>query len=248
MASLVIPRRHELKYAIPEDRVAAIREAIRPWCTLDRHCAASAERSYVIQTLYLDTARRDLYRRSRDGRPNSAKVRVRTYGEDGRSPVFLEVKRKEHGLVVKTRARTDGGWAERLRAPTAAAGPEELAFRDAVARLALQPVLRMRYEREAWFSEVDEYARVTFDRRITCRPWSRWDLGGGTGPGLALDGAAELQGVARAVVLELKCTADVPRWMTALVGRLGLVRGGYSKYCTGVERLWGAFPPDGSAS
>lgn len=240
---LVIPRRHELKYVVPAARVDAIRDAIRPYCALDRHCAGRPERTYVIRSLYLDTWARDLYRRSREGRQGTMKLRVRTYGDEGRAPVFLEVKRKVHGLILKTRGRADEAWAAHLHgAAPAGAGAAELLFRDALARHALEPVLLVRYEREAWSSTVDEYARVTFDRVITCQPWSRWDLAGPPEAGLPLDGGAPVHRVPRAVVLELKCTQDVPRWMTALIGRLGLVRTGYSKYCAGVERVWGGAP------
>jgi hypothetical protein len=247
MSDLAIPRRYELKYALPESRVDAVREAILPYCALDRFCALRPERSYVIRTLYLDTFGRELYRRSREGRPRSVKVRVRTYGDEGTAPVFLELKRKEHGFILKTRGRIDAAWAERLHGPAATgAGPEEQAFRDQLARRALQPTLLVRYEREAWFSEVDEYARVTFDRRITCQAWPRWELGGSREAQVPIDDGPSLGGVPRGVLLELKCTLDFPRWMTALVQRLGLVRAGYSKYCTGVERIWGpaaAGPP-----
>jgi hypothetical protein len=80
---------------------------------------------------------------------------------------------------------------------------------------------------------------VTFDRRITCQPWPRWELAGAPGSWVPIDDGPSLRGVPRAALLELKCTLDFPRWMTALIGRLGLVRTGYSKYCTGVERIWG---------
>ncbi len=246
MSALVIPRRYELKYAVPEELADAVRAAILPYCSLDRFCAARPDRSYAIRTLYLDTTGWDLYRTSRGPRARSLKVRVRTYGDDGLAPVFLEVKAKDHGFVEKTRARTDAAWVDRLRGATPpGASPEEVAFRDALALRPLAPVLLVRYEREAWLGTLDEYARVTFDRRITCEPCARWDLGG-VAAAVALDDAASLRGVRRGVILELKCTVDVPRWLTSVVRRLGLTRAAYSKYCTGVERLWGAPPLDGA--
>ncbi len=239
MSELDIPRRYELKYAIPESQVEAVRDALRPYCALDPYCAATGDHSYDIETIYFDTWARELYRRCRERRPISMKVRARAYG-DGGSPVFLEVKRKEHDLIRKTRARISSGWVERLREPAPAdASPEEVLFRDHLARFSLQPALLVRYRREAWLSTVDGYARATFDRRITCQPWSRWEFDGGEAGWLALDGRRSMFSVPRGVVLELKCTLDVPRWMSALVRRLGLQRIGYSKYCNGVERVWG---------
>lgn len=244
--ALAIPRRYEFKYVIPASMVDEAREAIRPYCALDRHCAGVPERSYVIHSLYFDTWARDLYRRSREGRPRNMKVRVRTYGEDGRAPFFLEVKRKEQGFILKTRARVDASWADRLRgSPPADMTNDEQLFRDVLLRHALEPALLVAYRREAWASEVDEYARVTFDRAITCQPWSRWDFAGPRDAWLPLDAGPPVRLVPRPVVLELKATLDFPRWMTALVARLALVRTGYSKYCVGVERIWGGSARDG---
>lgn len=239
MSDLDIPQRYELKYVIPEWQVEAVREALQPFCRLDPHCAERHDHSYVIQSIYFDTWARGLYRRCRDRWARTMKVRARAYG-GGEGPVFLEVKRKQDGLVRKTRASVLSGWAERLRG-TAPAGatPAEHLFRDAVARLSLEPALLVRYEREAWSSAVDHYARVTFDRRIACQQWSRWEFAGRETAWLPLDGRSSRHPVPQGVLLELKCTLDVPRWMSALVKRLGLQRVGFSKYCNGGERVWG---------
>lgn len=242
MSDLEIPLRYELKYAIPDWQVAEVRGALQPYCRLDPYCADRDERSYAIQTIYFDTWERGLYRRSRERRPRSMKVRARTY-DGGRGPVFLEVKAKENGLIRKTRACIAAGWAERLEhAATVDASPEERLFRDHLARFSLRPVLLVRYQREAWCGAVDGYARATFDRRIACRPWWRWDFATADTAWLPLDSRSSLATVPRGVLFELKCTLDVPAWMLALVRRLGLRRIGFSKYCNGVERVWGPEP------
>ncbi len=240
MSDLDIPLRYELKYAIPEWQVAEVRSALQPYCLLDPHCAGSDDRSDLIQTLDFDTWARGLYRRSRERQQRIMKVRARTYGS-GEGPVFLEVKGKINGLIRKTRACIRTGWVERLAnaAPDDATREERL-FRDQLARLSLQPALLVRYRREAWCSAVDGYARATFDRRIVCQPWSRWEFAGTGSAWLPLDARRSVAGVARGVVFELKCPLDVPRWISALVRRMGLLRIGFSKYCNGVERVWGA--------
>jgi len=48
-----------------------------------------------------------------------------------------------------------------------------------------------------------------------------------------------MKAVRHGVLLELKCTRDVPLWMVGLVRALELRRTGFSKYCSGVERLYG---------
>jgi SPX domain protein involved in polyphosphate accumulation len=235
-----IPDRHELKYVIPEWKVDHVREAIRPFCALDRHCEQAAGHQYVIESLYLDTPDRDLYRVSRERRAERFKLRVRRYGDAG-DQVFLEVKRKDRGMIRKLRARVPArGWAARLEGPLPFdASREEHDFRARMARWLLLPTVLVRYEREAWVSTIDEYARVTFDRRLVCQARPTWDFEADPCAWNPIDHGDALKRVEAGVVLELKCTVDAPRWMAHVVESLGLRRMGVSKYCNGVESVWG---------
>lgn len=239
-----IPDRYEIKYLISEDQVPEIREAIRPFCSLDPFSARSVNGHYRIESLYLDTGRHDLYRISRERHPDRFKVRIRRYGEvEGESPVFLEVKRKTHGIIRKTRARLPAeGWRARLTAPLSSdATPAERQFRDRVQCNDLRPVLLVRYEREAWSSDIDGYARVTFDRQICVQARSTLSFASDPHAWIPVDHRQALKTpVPRVVVLELKCTLDVPRWMSRLTERFSLGRRGVSKYCGGVEHALGA--------
>jgi SPX domain protein involved in polyphosphate accumulation len=240
MLNSQIPDRYELKYVISEDLIPELREAIRPFCSLDAHSASSPTRRYLIESLYFDTFARDLYRVSRERRPDRFKVRIRRYGKtDGESPVFLEVKCKTSGIIRKTRARLAAdGWRERLEAPLPAdASSAERNFRDRVQRYDLRPALLVRYDREAWVSAVDGYARVTFDREMCVQPCSTLSFASDPRAWIPVDHPLALRtAVPRSVVLELKCTLDVPRWMSNLTERFGLGKRGVSKYCSGVER------------
>lgn len=237
-----IPDRYELKYLVPESSVPALRAALAPYCALDAHSAAAAGRQYVISSLYLDTAQRDLYRVSREGRPERFKVRLRRYG-DGEA-VFLEVKHKRGGLVRKSRAKAGADFAAALSSPAAPdASAAEQDFRRRVARFDLGPTLLVRYEREAYSSTVDAYARVTLDRRIACQPAQGWDLRGDPSRFRAIDDAGTMGSIRGAVLLELKSTVEVPRWMVALAQRLELRRAGFSKYCNGLERCFASLSP-----
>lgn len=239
MSNQEIPDRLELKYLIPEWAVPAVRDAIQPFCALDFHSAQSPSRMYVIESLYLDTPSRSLYRVSRNRRPDRFKVRIRRYGDD-QSPVFLEVKNKTHGVIRKARTRlTQAEWRERLAARIPAdASPAEREFRYRLERHDLRPALIVRYEREAWVSTINGYGRVTFDRQVCVQACPTLGFSVDPRAWLPIDTRQALQTVVpRAVVLELKCTLDVPRWMSNLTERFGLNRRGVSKYCNGVERL-----------
>ncbi len=131
------------------------------------------------------------------------------------------------------------GWAERLQGPAPAdVSPAERMFRERCERFGLGPSLMVRYQREAWLSTVDSYARVTFDRRIVCQAWSDWSLGADERQWLALDDCRSMGGVPEGVVLELKCLTAVPRWLGHVVHSVGLPRARYSKFCKSVDRLW----------
>ena len=242
-APSAIPDRYELKYLISDSQTEVVRRAIEPFCTLDAHSGNAPDHHYVIRTLYLDTPGMDLYRMSCEKRSRRWKARVRQYGEgdSASSTVFLEVKTKDGAVVSKLRTRMPAeGWADRLvGVPPQHGSMAEMTFRERLLRHALEPKLLVRYEREAWTSTIDAYARVTLDRRIECQPWSRWQLQGGDHGWLALDSGRNMKAVPAGVVLELKCTTAVPRWLSSLVHSLGLTRTRYSKYCQGIERTSG---------
>jgi hypothetical protein len=235
-AAIEIPDRYELKYLICESQVDAVRRAIEPYCVLDHNCEHMPEHEYGIQSLYLDTPRRDLYRISRERRAQRWKARVRRY--DGSDRVFLEIKNKDHDLIKKQRARIPfEGWVERIhQMPDVTASAAERIFCQRREQYDLVPTLMVHYMREAWFSTVDSYARVTFDRRIVCQPWNEWSLAADEAHWLAVDGSHSMLTVPRGVVLELKCLTAVPRWLSNVVQDVGLVRARYSKFCKGIER------------
>jgi len=238
LTSIDIPDRYELKYVIPEWQADTIRRAIEPFCMLDPNSAREPSGQYGIQSLYLDTPNRDLYRISREKRARRWKARIRRY--DGSDTVFLEIKNKDHDLVKKPRARVPvEGWAERVLGPLRPdASAAERLFCYRVERYHLLPTLMVRYQREAWLSIVDSYARVTLDRVVVCQPWDDWSLDADPRNWVALDSERSMWGVPNGVVLELKCLRAVPRWLSNLTRHAGLPRTRYSKYCKGVERLY----------
>jgi hypothetical protein len=236
--AIEVPDRYEIKYLISESRVEAVRRAIAPYCVLDPNAEREPGHEYGIQSLYLDTPNRDLYRTSRERRAHRFKVRVRHY--DGTDRVFLEIKDQDHDLIKKQRARVPlDGWVERVHGlPGADASPAEQRFCHRVERYHLVPTLMVHYLREAWLSTVDSYARVTFDRRVVCQPWTEWSLDADQANWLALDSPRSMLTVSEGVVLELKCLTAVPRWLFDVVHGVGLVRARYSKYCKGIERTY----------
>lgn len=246
-----IPPRYELKYLISESQAELVRASIAPFCALDRFSAQNPDRQYFIDSLYLDSPHLDFHRAKKERAYRRLKMRVRTYGEQADGPVFLEIKRKEGEVVLKARSRVaNKQWSQRAQAlPSNTANdgdtePETAAaerdFQMLLHRHNARPTLLVRYQREAYVSQVDSYARVTMDRRLQYQPIASWSLLGNTRQWSAADDVTAMHGLNQGLVLELKAEVAVPSWMLSLVRRLRVPRSGFSKYCTGVERLWGS--------
>ncbi len=231
-----VPARIEFKYLISEAHAALVAKQLQPWCGLDAHSARAVDHQYLIRSLYLDGPQRPLYRASRGHRSGRFKARVRSYGESG--SIFFELKRKDRGIVRKSRARVPREqWEERLLGPCPpGASAFELDFRAQRDRHLLEPAVWVEYRREAWVGLFDDYARVTFDRKIRCQPSYRLSAECSPSAWVPLDNAGRAEGTARAVVLELKSSPHVPVWMQRLIERLELRRMSFSKYCLGIER------------
>ena len=97
------------------------------------------------------------------------------------------------------------------------------------------PTLLIRYEREAWVSEVDHYARVTFDRHIRSQVMQRLSLSTDPRGWRANDNEELAHAVGPVTVLELKFTSAVPRWMMNVVMSFDLMRRAFSKYGTSLK-------------
>ncbi len=225
--------RYEYKYLVPERVVPLVREALSTVCHPDRFAGPTGR--YRVRSLYFDTLDRQLFWANQREARDRFKVRARSYpGREG--PVFLEVKRRVGDVIVKSRAAVpEASWRDaakgrglELVAPHALPHAEAFALR--VERHHLEPALLVDYEREPFTSEVDGYARVTFDRDVRAQPVERWDLEGEPKRWRAVEALDRAYAQERVAVLELKFERRPPSWMVSMVRRLELVRRGFSKY------------------
>lgn len=240
---LIQLERYEAKYIIPCEWVPRIREYLRPFCSPDPYGLGDPP-EYTVVTLQLDSPSLALHHAREYEALDRFKLRVRTYETPG-SPVFLEVKRKLGRVVVKSRVAVP---AERWSADLIQRTDIDLTFKSdkeyvgflTFVRLAreigAQPVVRLRYARESYFGDAESYARVSFDRRLQYQPAHTWALDEPGVPWLAMDTDLMQNKLMpfSGVVLELKTTAEVPRWMVDLTREFDLERTGNCKYCTAV--------------
>src|SRR5262245_20987903 len=94
------PAAYELKFLLTEDQAAAATDRVRARLSPDPHADPSLGGAYRTTSIYTDTPRLDVLRRTGDYA--TSKCRVRRYGASG--PVFLERKDKDGNRVRKCRA------------------------------------------------------------------------------------------------------------------------------------------------
>lgn len=249
--------RHEAKYIIHPSLVPEIREFIRPFCKPDPNAQCDPP-EYVVTTLQLDSETMTLHLAKEREAANRFKLRCRTYGVDGAGPVFLEIKRKIGGMIVKSRVTIPReNWGPDLfRQPVSEAmfkKPRDLAnfaeFVRLMQLIAARPVVLIRYHRESYLGQQEAYARVTFDRRLCYCPARGWDLPPANVRWRIMDSAMAFNRAFSGVILELKTFRNAPVWMADMTERFGLERVGFCKYSTAMrlESLYqGAFYSDAS--
>ena len=237
--------RHEGKYIVPVSMARDVVDFIKPFCEPDPHGEGTPP-EYVITTLQLDTPDYSLHHAKGLESLNRFKLRVRTYGEDvGDAPVFLEVKKKIRGVIVKSRCRIPfEAWGQNIIQNIKydiqfKSHREEEAYLEFVRltrEIIAEPIVWLRYTRESYFGKNDEYARVSFDRRLMYQPASDWDSWGTNGRWKPVDSslAQRKDYHFSGIILELKTLSDVPHWMIDIVKYFGLERTGNCKYANAV--------------
>lgn len=110
-----------------------------------------------------------------------------------------------------------------------------------------RPKMLIRYIRESYFGANDDYARITFDRRVSYRPTREWRLPGEEVADFKywrpMDSQTGLRRPYAGYIFELKAMRDTPTWMLELVRRFNLSNTGFCKYATAwrLETLFRGF-------
>ncbi|MZD10425.1 VTC domain-containing protein [Streptomyces sp. SID5785] len=227
--------RFELKYLVPVDQAAEIRDELAERMDTDPYSPVGG---YGVWSLYYDSPQLRFYWEKIEGLKFRRKLRIRHYGNlDGvtdASPVCVEIKQRVNRVTQKRRitlpygvARTlcDGRQMVEHSAKESAFIQEVL---DLVVRLDLRPTAITGYQREALVGRAaDTGLRVTFDRRIRGRDRD-FDFGLQT-PENRFTIPPHMS------VMEIKVNERTPYWITDLAARrnLNLVR--ISKYVQSVE-------------
>jgi hypothetical protein len=245
-----IIERYEKKYLIHARLMPQIRKWMEPFVIPDPN-AKGAVPEYTTTTMQLDTPYMHLAIAGERYMSSRFKMRVRTYGYDAnpKNAVFIELKRRvQNGMVVKSRSMmTRAMWHPRCithpdTAPMLKSAKDNSNFMDfcRLAReLGARPKMLIRYIRESYFSANDDYARITFDRRVSYRTHHSWNL---VGPEVSdwkcwrpIDTSFGMGQEFSPYILELKSMADSPTWMLEMAERFNLAPVGFCKYATALR-------------
>ncbi len=224
-------QRFEAKYIISELQAVAFRDYIYPYVTADAHSQA-----YFVSSLYLDSPKLSLFHSSDTGEKNRHKLRIRAYDDNPASPVFFEIKRRVDGVIIKSRimVRRDAiaPILDGARIPPnlfwdpsdTQAQARLFEFQHLMTGMRASPRAMVRYDREAYVSNLEEQARVTFDRHLCALPALDYDprLWAADNPWRALPRFP--------VVLEIKFTGAYPAWIAQGIRRFRLLRDSFAKY------------------
>lgn len=234
--------RHELKYLIPFSYVEPISRFIAPYCQLDYYSELADENFYAVNSLYFDTQNLEFLHKKLYGTLSRVNMRVRAYDDGSKAPYFMEIKHKKGAVVKKYRATaSDDEWPRILTDAAYRVDESEQGinrqnkefFLRLATSYAIEPKILTRYRRRAFFSTVDEYARVTMDIDMQCRPETEYTmLVGDTMVNYDNETIYAYNTYTDAnVVLELKSNiGEVPMWMLDLIQAFNLKQEGFSKY------------------
>lgn len=231
-------QRYEIKYVIPERRVAEIRDFMRRYVELDPFSKRSGSAKYPISSLYLDTPDRRLAAETRDGVKTRFKMRIRAYDDSAETPVFCEVKHRDGDVVRKTRVGIPRESIPRLReggsigATMSDKDRWSLAdFQKRVVQGRFAPAMVVRYNREAFESSFGAPVRITFDRSLRRLRTVGWEIPVKDVAWTPVRWHAD----PTALVLEVKFTGNAPRWIRQMIRHLEIQQRGHGKYVTTIQ-------------
>ncbi|MEK2646686.1 polyphosphate polymerase domain-containing protein [Bdellovibrio sp. BCCA] len=229
--------RYELKYLISPELIDPISRFVESYCSMDYYSVIQSDHFYTINSLYLDSPSLYLLRYKESAGAFSFNVRIRSYGEGTEPPYFFEVKYKLREFVRKKRAKVLlKDWRNILENECLPNGMDPYSLTNLEDFLHLKmtynlgPVILTQYRRKAYLSEVDDYARVTFDRDLRYQEMTDWCVSPHEKSLCHYDHPDSFEEPGKNVVLELKCEKKIPLWMVELIRRFELVGGSFSKF------------------
>ncbi len=221
-------KRYELKYILTQSQYASLIEAMSCEMRLDEYGR------HKISNIYYDTEDYKVIRHSLEKPKYKEKLRVRCYGkpcEDNMA--FIELKKKFNGIVYKRRIY------DKQKNVLSFVDNKKGSLKDTQILNEInyfkniyeniKPRVYLSYEREAYFSLVDDEFRMTFDFNIKTRDTnisfseSNIDLN-------VLSN--------KYILLEVKTVMGLPNWLITFFNNNNIYKTSFSKYGTAYQKYY----------
>ncbi len=241
--------RFECKYLLPAFKAEEVRRVLPFYMRLDPFCKNVPKHQYMCSSLYFDSLDSYCYRTAYAGEKNRFKLRARWYHGAGAPPVVFEEKRRTADVISKSRILLKDGMlnhylqGQRLRERDFQTTNETLAeshrLGERVRRLNAVPACFVRYHREAWTGDVNEYLRVTFDTELQAHELVD-EVPDQEAPGWVDVDLPK-------TIVEVKFERAIPAWLQDVIRTYEMHRVSVPKYMLCMDRLYGALAHQGVA-
>jgi hypothetical protein len=170
--------RFEFKYLVPIEQYESLKAVMLPFLKRDRFAQQQPKGLYTVRSIYFDTPGFEMYHTKIEGIAHRMKVRLRGYNiGDDNATVFMEIKRKYEGPILKNRSDASFGLVKQLfnRASFEDCAPHihnpdnARRFFYQILSHNLQPVVNVIYEREPFQANtvnIENDFRCTFDMHL----------------------------------------------------------------------------------
>lgn len=227
--------RIEYKYLVPNSRLDELRKALLPYVELDIYSKMCQSNAYTVRSIYFDSPYLVNYHDKLAGIKKRMKVRIRGYNAlDDDSKIFLEIKKKNGPTIDKSRYKSEFKHIDRYVGhfkngiSTTAKNKRSLdAFYYQILRYRLKPVINILYEREAYYYRFNHELRITFDMNLRSALSSNLKKLYDEGPAIPT--------FHNHFILEVKTSAEHPKWLNQVISKFHLRNEALSKYTLSLD-------------
>ncbi len=218
-------KRYELKYILTKAQYETLLMTMPSEMQLDEYGR------HKISNIYFDTEDFRIIRHSLEKPKYKEKLRVRCYGEPSdNSTVFIELKKKFNGVVYKRRVydKQQNVFSYLFDDAETVENSQILGEIDYFKRSynEIKPRVYLSYERDAYYSKLDDTFRLTFDFNIKTRDFD-----------VSLYESAHDKQILSDdnVLLEVKTVMGLPAWFLQFLSENQIYKTSFSKYGTAYQ-------------